>query len=107
MKTSFLAAAAISCSFVCNVEGHQHTVPTFCQLISQNERQILEQNCQLIRAQVAEYFASFTGPFVGYNSAFLLTVKQEISNYLLSVGTPTALQLLKEFQANGFRSFVN
>ncbi len=105
----FLAVIVTTGFFVGNVDGSQQA-GQFCQLISQSERQILIQNCYQIRAQIAEYFCGLGGAHgggLGSSSGFKNAVKQEITNYLHSIRTPTALQLLNEFQANGFRDFVS
>lgn len=103
MKTFFLAALIGSGLFVGHVEGHQQVDQASCQLVTQSERQILIQNCHIIRTRVAQYFISLNQSL--QSTGFQHTVKQEITNYLHSVRTPAALQLLNEFQANDFRDF--
>ena len=110
MKTVFLAISFTCGIFISNVDAHQQVDQTLCHLVSQNERQILIQNCHQIRAHIAEYFASLGGGMGGgllSSSGFQNAVKQEITNYLRSIRTSTALQLLNEFQANGFRDFIS
>lgn len=103
MKTFFFVAIIASGLFVDHVEGCQQADQASCQLVSHNERQILLQNCHQIRTQVAQYFI-YIGAY--RSSGCQNAIKQEITNYLQSVRTPEALQLLNEFQANGFRNFI-
>jgi hypothetical protein len=105
MKTFFLAVTFTGGLFFANVEGHQQADSAYSQLVSQNERQILIQNCHQIRAQIASQFSGM-GSGALHSSGFKNTVKHEITNYLQSVRTHTSLQLLNEFQANGFRDFM-
>ena len=88
MKSIFLAAPLSSDFLAGNVEAQHRPTLAFYQLISQNERDILIQNCHQIRTQIA---AQFSGMGAKRSNAYQNTVKQEITNYLQSVRTPTAL----------------
>ena len=126
MKVFFAIFAILSCVFIGNVEGAQKKShkknritaqainQTTAQVnqataqVSQNEREILLQNCHTIKANVVNQFGSYGGTGAGAfkSSAFVNAVKQGITNYLNSIRTPTAIQLLNELQASGFRDFV-
>ena len=59
------------------------------------ERQALVRDCQKITAEVTEPYA---GLGMLRSSGFQLTIKKYITGYLTSRGTPTALQLLGEYE---------
>lgn len=107
MKTIFLTIIATSGLFVGHVEGYQQSILTSYRTTSQNEREILIQRCYEIQARVAAQFAGMGAGGSGLSgSGYRNEVKFQITNYLQAVRTHTALQLLKEFQANNFRDFV-
>lgn len=106
MKAVSVALIAIFAFFVGQVEARQHTKTkqaTSQQLTFQDEGQLLIRNCQLIKAEIAECFAQAGAP---NSSSCQSTIKYAISNYLQSVGTVAALQLLLELQASDFEGFV-
>ena len=70
---------------------------------TQDERQILQRYCSQISSRIMQQAAAQGG---GWSSGYDAAIRQEITNYLLSVGTPTALQMIREYEANGFRGFV-
>lgn len=71
-----------------------------------SEAGALKQNCLLIKAMIAEMFAGMgSGGSLG-GSAYVNTVKQEVTHYLKSVGTPAALNLLKSYEATGWQKWV-
>lgn len=113
MKTFFVVLAVVSTAFIGNVEGVQQRsrVSEMKQAIvmqavvqaANNERQALLNNCATIRAVISERFiAAGAANGSGHRNA----VKAGITDYLNSVGTPAARQLLKELQANGFQGFI-
>jgi len=59
------------------------------------ERQALERDCQKITGEIAEYFS---GMGALNSSGFYQTIRKYITGYLTSKGTPTALQLLREYE---------
>ena len=63
------------------------------------ERRILEQDCQLIIAHINEYFA---GIGALKSSGRIRIIKQEITQYLCSKGTPTAMAILREYEQRGW-----
>ena len=110
MKHIIILLTFVSCAFIGNVEGVQqkNRVSAIKQAVAQaaqNERQILLENCNIIRAHIANQFAGM-GAGAQKGNGCKNAIKQEITNYLNSVGTATARQLLTELQANGFQGFI-
>ena len=71
--------------------------------VVQTERDRLLQNCSVIVSYIKEHFTSL-GSCGGPSERN--AVRQELTRYLNYVGTPAALQLLKELQANNFKGFI-
>ena len=63
------------------------------------EEQLLARQCAAIRANVN---ASFSSRGARNSSGCQNMRREAITDYLLSVGTPTALELLQEFEQHGF-----
>jgi hypothetical protein len=104
MKNIFVILAVLSCIFVSAVEAAPQKYRV-SKKRAVNEREILINNCHEIRANIAHQFAGM-GAGALQSSAYRNTVKRGITDYLNSVGTPTAHQLLSEIQANDFRDFL-
>lgn len=108
MKNIFFILTITSCIFSCRMEAAQpknrKVIRNATRMVaSPYERKILIDNCYVIKSNIAEKFA---GMGALNSSGYKLAVKQGITNYLNSVGTQTAMQLLQEYQANGFRDFI-
>ena len=104
MKIVFAVLAIISCIFIDSVEGAPLKGPQNQQLTQMN-RQALYRNCCRITRNVHRRFHSpeYKGsPYRGWQTM----AKQEITDYLRSVGTAPARQLLHELEANNFRGLV-
>ena len=97
MKNTAIILFLLVCSCVgLTSEGAQQKI--FVERVSSAataERQALERDCQKIRAEIAEYFS---GMGALNSSGFHQTIKKYITGYLTSRGTPTALQLLREYE---------
>jgi len=103
MKNIFVTLSILSCVFLGALEAAPQKKRVSKQLVAKNERQILLNNCAQINAVISERFIAGNA----FNSsARRNAVKAGITDYLRSVGTSTALQLLKEFEANGFKDFI-
>ncbi len=105
MKNIFIILSILSCVFISALEAVTPKKHVNKQLAAKDERQILLDNCWIIRSNIASKFSGM-GSGALHSSGFKNAVKQEITNYLRSVGTSTALQLLKELEANGFKGFI-
>lgn len=108
MKNIFFILTIMSCVFSCHIEAAQQKNQKIRRnptrlVASPYERKILIDNCYVIKSNIAEKFA---GMGALNSSGYKLAVKQGITNYLNSVRTQTAMQLLQEYQANGFRDFL-
>jgi DeoR/GlpR family transcriptional regulator of sugar metabolism len=68
--------------------GHENATAA----MSNPELQFLKNNCNIIRNHVLNKY--------GDSSASRIELRSEITGYLQAIGTPTALQLLKEFEAD-------
>ncbi len=65
------------------------------------ERQILERDCQLLIARINEYYTCMGGR---RSSARDNAVRDNITQYLRSKGTPTAMQLLRTYEELGWKN---
>lgn len=101
MKNIFVLLVVLSCVSYGSIEGIQQKNRVRTQVNVQSERQLLLNRCHEIRARVNERFAS-----AYHSSGRINSIKMEITNYLNSVRTITARQLLSELQANDFRDFI-
>ncbi len=93
----------VSCVFASPVEAGPQRNLLRKQLFAENERQLLLNNCNVISGMLTEVFAT-SGQHRGTGRENV--IKAGITNYLNSVGTATARQLLREVQANGFKQFL-
>lgn len=106
-KLFLLTATALTVTFICNASIAERQYPLHVQLANNNpERDALIYNCQIIRARICEYYAAQMGPYGGNSSGLALQIKASLTQYLQSVGTPTALHLLQEMQVNNFSGWV-
>jgi len=71
----------------------------------QYEKEELLKNCQIIRSRIASQFSGM-GMGATRGGGCIKAIKDAITNYLNSVGTPTAYQLLKELEQNNFKGFI-
>lgn len=61
------------------------------------ERQILENKCGWIIAEINEYFRN-----AYQSSGRRNTVRDAITQYLTSIGTPVAMELLRDYERRGW-----
>ncbi len=71
-----------------------------------NERQYLINQCNLISAHIGQFFTSHCGTGSKSSSGFRAAIESEITRYLQSVGTSTAMNLLAEIRANNFKNYL-
>lgn len=104
MKIVFTIFAVASCIFINTAEG-AHEKKLMNQQLIQMNHQVLYENCCKISKNV---FSRFHSPgYKGFPYRSWQTVaKQEITNYLRSVGTVSARQLLGELEASNFMGVV-
>jgi hypothetical protein len=77
------------------VSGTQNTQQT-----EKEERDILEKNCTAIRGRILSAFAAVNAT---RSSACKNALRDGITTYLQTVGTPVALQILKNYEVQGCR----
>ena len=107
MKQIFLLLAVVfsfSQILTTNLSAKQNPVSPKVRLqesSQQKEKARLLRNCQIIAARVNEYYA---GMGAYSSSGRINELRASITQYLQSVGTPVARQLLSELNSRNFEN---
>jgi hypothetical protein len=100
---SFLISFLCLVSLPGHIQGVDKTViaqkKKYVEKALTQERKILEQDCQSIIVQINSYFSGLGA----YNSsARILGIQKNITEYLTSKGTATAMAILREYEQRGW-----
>ena len=98
-KQSTSRDATISRSGQRRLQRENHTVMAQIKLANPQERQMLERNCQLMISMINEYFVGIGGL---RSSARNNAVRDTITQYLTSNGSPVAMEMLRDYERRGW-----
>ena len=106
MKSLILTISIFVAAITAHAQTAQSNTQTSYQQTSFNEQKFIADRCRHIKAQKQEEAVCHGQQRdTGFNSGLIYEIIMSIENYLASVGTPLAYQMLGDLQNAGYNGF--